>query len=813
MTKIGTFANPNPTFVIDFLKDLNEAQRKAVVASEGPVMVIAGAGSGKTRVLTYRIAYLLNNGVDAFHILALTFTNKAAREMKERIIKLVKNSDSHSVWMGTFHSIFARVLRIEGHRLGYPPNFTIYDSDDSKRLMKAIIKENNLDDKVYPPGYVLHRISSAKTSLISAVEYNENPEVTEYDSSSGKPLTGQLYLQYQNRLIRASAMDFDDLLFNMNILLRDFPDVLYKYQQKFKYILVDEYQDTNYAQYLIIKKLAANNENLCVVGDDAQSIYGFRGANIQNILNFRTDYPDHQVFKLEQNYRSTKTIVNVANKVIENNKQQIFKEIWTDNEEGSKITLLRSSTDNEEGTQVSQTIFETRMNERQPNSAFAVLYRTNAQSRSIEEALRRMNIPCRIYGGISFYQRKEIKDLLSYFRLVINPKDEDALLRIINYPARGIGKTTVEKLIVASDKHKVSVLELIENHDTMIPDITGATMQKLASFITMIKSFTAMLKTRNAYDLAKHIATSAGILKELYEDKTPEGVSRFENIEELLNGIKEFTESSGPVARLLITDFSTEDVEDIPPVIKEELVDIETGELDLYPEAEAPKDQEKIKTLDQFMQEVSLLTDLDYSADENPDKVTLMTIHQAKGLEFPYVFIVGLEENLFPSMQSLNSRADLEEERRLFYVAITRAQRRLILSYSETRYRWGNLTVSDPSRFLSEIPEEYMDFPRKPAPKVQSFQGSKNITRSETPPPKISLKNFSKISGIPTGNQTSSPASDSDIQAGMVVEHDRFGKGKVISVEGDGPNKKATVTFPGIGQKQLLLRFAKLRVV
>ncbi|HTX88746.1 MAG TPA: UvrD-helicase domain-containing protein, partial [Bacteroidales bacterium] len=450
----------------DFLKDLNDAQRAAVEATEGPVMVIAGAGSGKTRVLTYRVAYLVSQGVDPFNILALTFTNKAAREMKDRITSLVGGNEARNVWMGTFHSIFARVLRVEGQRLGYPPNYTIYDTDDSKRVIKAIIKESNLDDKVYQPGYVLHRISAAKTSLISAQEYNTNPDITEYDSAAGKPLTGQLYTQYQSRLFRASAMDFDDLLFNMNILLRDFPEVLYKYQKKFVYLLVDEYQDTNYAQYLILNKLAANNENICVVGDDAQSIYAFRGANIQNILNFRKDYPDHKVFKLEQNYRSTKTIVAAANQVIVNNKQQIFKEIWTDNEEGSKITLIRASTDGEEGNLVAQSIFENKMNNQLQNNAFAILYRTNAQSRSFEESLRKLNIPCRIYGGISFYQRKEIKDLLAYFRLVINHKDEDALLRVINYPARGIGKTTLEKLVAEADRYKKTIFEILDEPDT-----------------------------------------------------------------------------------------------------------------------------------------------------------------------------------------------------------------------------------------------------------------------------------------------------------------------------------------------------------
>lgn len=779
--------------MIDIFKDLNEEQRKAVECTAGPSLVIAGAGSGKTRVLTYRVAHLLNLGVDSFNILALTFTNKASREMKNRIIEIVGTIEAHNVWMGTFHSIFARVLRIEGHHLGYPSNFTIYDTEDSKRLLRSLIKENNLDDKVYAPGYILHRISAAKTSLISASEYNESPELREYDTSSGKPFTGQLYMQYQSRLVRASSMDFDDLLFKMNILVRDFPEVLYKYQQKFHYILVDEYQDTNYAQYLIVKKLAANNENICVVGDDAQSIYGFRGANIQNILNFKSDYPDLKVFKLEQNYRSTKTIVAAANSLILNNKQQIFKEIWTENDEGSKITLIRSSTDTEESNLVAQSIFENKMNNQLPNAAFAILYRTNAQSRSIEDALRRMNIPCRIYGGQSFYQRKEIKDLLAYFRVVVNPRDEDALLRIINYPARGIGKTTVEKLIVSSDEYKKSIYEILEDPLSYPVNLTGGTLGKLTSFITMIRSFSVMLKTKPAFDLAKHIATSTGLLKEMYDDKTPEGVSRFENIEELLNAIKEFTEKH---------------VEPIGLLPDAEL--LSEGNVNQQPADDEPK------TLGEFMQDIALVTDQDTSDNENQDRVTLMTIHAAKGLEFPYVYVVGMEENLFPSAQSQASRADLEEERRLFYVAITRAQQKLTLSYAENRYRWGNLVSNEPSRFVDEIPEKHIDSPQKPLNRQGSFLSDDNFSSilAGKPPVKTrpaELKNFHKLNSIPSGTAQSN--SGDEIQVGMEVEHDRFGKGKVISMEGAGANTKATVFFHGVGNKQLLLRFARLRIV
>ncbi len=769
----------------NILSELNEAQRNAVQATEGPVMVIAGAGSGKTRALTYRVAYLVEKGVDPFHILALTFTNKAAREMKERIIQLV-GPEARNVWMGTFHSVFARVLRIEGHLLGYPSNYTIYDTDDTKRVMKNLIKENNLDDKLYQPGYILHRISSAKTSLLSAEEYNESPELKGYDASAGKPQTGLLYTQYQGRLRRASAMDFDDLLFNMNILLRDYPDVLYKYQQKFQYILVDEYQDTNYAQYLIIKKLAANNENICVVGDDAQSIYAFRGANIQNILNFKSDYPDHQVFKLEQNYRSTQTIVNAANKIIEHNKNQLFKEVWTENEEGQHIQLIKASTDNEEANLVAQSIFENKMNHQLQNVAFAILYRTNAQSRAHEEALRRLNIPCRIYGGLSFYQRKEIKDLLAYFRLSINNRDEDALLRIINFPARGIGKTTLEKLIITADEHKKSIFELIENPVEYNLRLPEATAQKVYGFVTMVKSFAALLHSKNAYELAKHIAGSSGLMKELYDDKTPEGVSRFENLEELLNAIKEFSESPR--------------------------TNIETGEIE----------PNVVRTLDEFMQDIALITDADKGNPDDVDRVTLMTVHSAKGLEFPYVYVVGMEENLFPSIQSLNSRTDLEEERRLFYVAVTRAQQKLTLSFAENRYRWGTPTMCEPSRFISEIPESFIDFPRKINPVKTSFSTSDNwsaaLSGISLPPKKVTLpKNFQKLtqtySDANPATPDSPPSDVEEIQTGMEVIHERFGIGKVVNLEGVGPNKKATVFFPEIGQKQLLLRFAKLRIV
>ncbi|MCD4772918.1 MAG: UvrD-helicase domain-containing protein [Bacteroidales bacterium] len=762
----------------DFLNDLNKEQRQAVEQIDGPVMVIAGAGSGKTRVLTYRVAHLFNSGVDSFNILALTFTNKAAREMKERIIKIVGDGDARNIWMGTFHSVFARILRIEGHRLGYASNYTIYDTEDSKRLIRAIIKEQNLDDKVYQVNYVMNRISSAKTNLLSPSEYNNNFEIMNTDKMAGKPKIGELYSIYNKRLKKADAMDFDDLLFNTNVLLRDFPDVLYKYQNKFKYILVDEYQDTNYAQYLIIKKLAANNENICVVGDDAQSIYAFRGANIQNILNFKNDYPDQKTFKLEQNYRSTKTIINVANGIIVNNKDQIFKEIWTDNEEGNKIQLLKASTDGEEGTMVASSIFENKMNEQLKNDAFAILYRTNAQSRSIEEALRKTNIPYRIFGGLSFYKRKEVKDLLGYFRLTINNKDEEALKRVINYPARGIGKTTLEKIIVRADQKNTSLWEIIEKSNDPELNLNAGTRTKLSTFATMIKSFSVQIEKKNAYELGKHIASSSGILKEFYNDKTPEGIGRYENIEELLNAIKEFSEKE-----------NTNNEE---------------------------KSGESIHTLDNFMQDVALLTDADEKDKTDTDYVSLMTIHAAKGLEFPYVYIVGLEENLFPSIQSLNSRTDLEEERRLFYVAITRAETKLTFSYAENRYKWGNLTICEPSRFLEEVDEKYIDQPQRTIVRNRDkFSKNKHFSKSSTSGILgFKPKNLKKISSISSSSDIQFESDDSqDLQTGMAVEHSRFGKGKIINIEGNGPNKKATVFFKGVGNKQLLLKFAKLKII
>jgi DNA helicase-2/ATP-dependent DNA helicase PcrA len=765
----------------ELLQGLNDKQQEAVMNTEGPVMVVAGAGSGKTRVLTYRIAYLLKKGVDPFQILSLTFTNKAAREMKNRIGQLVGKGSSYSLWMGTFHSVFARILRIESSCLGYPSNFTIYDTDDSKSLMKGIVKSQQLDPKIYQESFVLGRISSAKNNLISVQAYQENSELINQDKSTGRPEIARLYDLYQKKLFQAAAMDFDDLLYKINVLFRDFPEVLYKYQQKFQYIMVDEYQDTNFSQYLIVKKLAANNENVCVVGDDAQSIYAFRGANIENILNFKKDYPNLKTVKLEQNYRSTQNIVNAANTVIHHNKGQIFKKVWTNNMEGEKIKLIRASSDREEGAMVAHQIFQDEMNEQVPLDGFAVLYRTNAQSRSIEEALRRLNLAYRIYGGLSFYKRKEIKDLLAYFRLVINYSDEEALKRIINYPPRGIGKTTIDKLIVAGNQHGLPLWDVIHQSRVLELGLNSGTLNKLHDFATMIASLRAQLDHKNAYDLAQEIGKSSGLLSVLYHDKTPEGVSRFENIEELMSGIKEFVET-----------------------------DVEETELH----------EQKIRSLGDYMQDIALLTDADEKDKDDRPKVSLMTIHQAKGLEFPFVHIVGVEENLFPSMMSLHSRADLEEERRLFYVALTRAERRVTVSYAETRYKWGKLDYCEPSRFIDEIDEKYVEMPRRThSYKVKTrddFKGGIRLKVNTVQPKKnkISYRKVEASSNQVVNKSTASHSvsNSNNIRTGMQVEHQRFGIGKVLAVDGQGANKKAKVQFKE-GTKQLILRFARLRIL
>lgn len=788
----------------NYLNELNEAQRAAVDATEGPVMIVAGAGSGKTRVLTFRIAHLINKGVDPFNILALTFTNKAAREMKERIGKIVSYSEARNLWMGTFHSVFARILRNEAERLGYPTNFTIYDTDDSKSLIKTILKEQGLDEKIYKPSMVLGRISAAKNNLIGAQMYLQNATAQEEDRMSGKPKIGIIYDQYAKRCFKSGAMDFDDLLFNTNILLRDYPDILNKYQDKFRYIMVDEYQDTNFSQYVIVKQLAAKFQNICVVGDDAQSIYAFRGANIQNILSFERDYPELQTFKLEQNYRSTKNIVNAANAIIKNNRDQLEKNVWTSNDEGELLQLMKANTDNEEGQIVARTIFETKMNKQARNRDFAILYRTNAQSRSMEEALRKMNIPYRIYGGLSFYQRKEVKDLLAYYRLANNPHDEEAFKRVINYPARGIGDTSVDKILIAARDNDVSLWTVCENITAFSLSINAGTTQKISDFVSMIQSFHVMLPVQNAYDLGNHIAGHSGLLRELYADKTPEGVSRYENVQELLNGLKEFS-----------------DGETTPPIDLVES-DPELARIELENKAELLEQSGAVekpqRTLDQFMQDIALLTDADSKeTEEDLNKVSLMTIHAAKGLEFPYVFVVGMEENLFPSALSLNSREDLEEERRLFYVAVTRAEKRCTLTFASTRYRWGNLTTCEASRFIDEIDPKFIDYANPGARRqYDRFSEPSFDARKQSGDESPAFPKKKKLVKAATVNSAPAPIDNShlkNLQVGQRVRHDRFGDGQVTQLEGSFPNTKATVTFDQAGQKQLLLKFAKLELI
>lgn len=808
---------------MDHLKGLNDAQREAVLHTTGPNMVIAGAGSGKTRVLTVRIAHLMKQGVDPFAILALTFTNKAAKEMKARIGNLVGTGEARNLWMGTFHSVFARILRAEAERIGYPSDFTIYDTQDSRSVIKGILNEYKLDDKLYKPNQVHARISIAKNNLIGPLEYLQNAELMASDASTGREKMGELYKAYAERCFRAGAMDFDDLLFNTNLLFRDHPAAMLKYQQRFTHILVDEYQDTNIAQYNIVRTLSKRHENITVVGDDSQSIYGFRGANIQNILNFRKDHPDHALFKLEQNYRSTKNIVGAANSVIDKNKDQIKKTIWTDNAEGEKVKLHRTATDNEEGSFVAHDIFETRMQHQVANSGFAILYRTNAQSRSMEENLRKLNIPYRIYGGLSFYQRKEIKDLLAYFRLTCNPKDEEALKRVINYPARGIGKTTMDTLIVEAAEKDVAIWTLLTDHLGEIK-VNEGIRKRLYDFTVMIRSFQTMVDDRSAYQLGEYVARTTGLLQDLYTDKTPEGVSRYENVQELLNGMKEFSDAGAEAGA---TNAASDPSAAVDPATGSEGEDLVR--------ASGPG-----HTLSDFLIDVALLTDADNDDPNDNDRVSLMTIHSAKGLEFPYVYIVGLEEGLFPNQMAVNSREELEEERRLFYVALTRAEKRAQLTYATTRYRWGNLTPCEPSRFLEEIDPQYLEAPkvkerpwrsgedrsglappwaRKEAPPTAPVKAPSRTRAPEKAPAfttPLSKRNLKKIS--PTGapveaTSTLGSIMPEGLEEGSTVEHERFGKGRVIKMEGTGPDVKATVYFPKAGQKSLLLRFAKLKVL
>ena len=797
-----------------FLDELNSIQCEAAKSTEGPVMIIAGAGSGKTRVLTYRIAHLIEKNVDTFNILALTFTNKAAKEMKERIAKIIGHSEAKNLWMGTFHSVFAKILRIEAEKIGYPNNFTIYDTEDSKSVIKEILKQFNLDDKIYKPSLVLNRISDAKNKLISPQHYQNNILTQQEDQNSRKPLLGQIYATYQKRNFKTGAMDFDDLLYQTNVLLRDFPDVLLKYQNKFRYISVDEYQDTNFSQYLIIKQLAARFQNICVVGDDAQSIYAFRGANIQNILNFEKDYPDLKTYKLEQNYRSTKTIVAAANQIIANNKDQFKKTVFTENEEGYLLKVIKANTDNEEGQKIANHIFETKAQNQIMNSDFAILYRTNAQSRSFEEALRKLNIAYKIYGGISFYQRKEIKDLLSYFRLIINNNDDESIKRIINYPARGIGQTTIDKLTVAALEHDISLWMVISNLKEFNLGINAGISTKINDFVTQIKSFNLLLAYKDAYELANQIAVSCGIVKELYNDKTPEGVSRYENIQELLNGIKDFVEQP-----------RTPQENELNEVIKSVIDPSNSTEFN-------QETDYSLKTLDEFMQEITLLTNVDKEDDKDGDKVSLMTVHAAKGLEFKYVYIVGLEENLFPSQLSISSRSDLEEERRLFYVAITRAEKQAVLSFATMRYRFGNITYCEPSRFINEIDDKYLDYPKENIQKKfsdDSFGGFRTnylknnkldenaLTNNEKTKAITFNPSNKKLIKINSNLSTSSSILDTKLNKNLIagdwVLHDKFGKGQISVLEGNWPETKANIIFENVGQKSLLLKFARLNKI
>jgi DNA helicase II / ATP-dependent DNA helicase PcrA len=779
--------------MMDLLQNLNEQQREAVLHKDGPLMIVAGAGSGKTKVLTTRIANLMSvHGVSSFNILALTFTNKAAAEMKERIEHLLGNSEARNLYIGTFHSVFARIMRAEAHRIGFPNNFTIYDTDDSRSVIKTVVNELNLDDKQYKPNMVHNRISAAKNALVNAEDYQNDGNLQMEDSRSNRPMIGQIYRAYVARCFKNGAMDFDDLLFKFYELLMSQPEVLVKYQHKFKYVLIDEYQDTNPAQYQIIKLLSAVHENICVVGDDAQSIYSFRGATIENILQFQRDYDDVHVVKLEQNYRSTQSILNVANEVIRNNKGQIEKALWSNAEEGEKIKLVRSYTDSDEGKYVADTIQEQKLRNHYFNKDFAILYRTNAQSRSFEENLRRMGIAYRIYGGISFYQRKEVKDMVSYLRVITNTRDEEALKRIVNYPIRGIGKTSIEKLVTVANELNLSVYDVLTRAAEF--GFKGGTLEAIQGFVTMIRYFQSMLAQNNAYDVAVNVGKHTGLVKELFNDKTTEGLARYENVQELLNSIKEFTE----------------------------LPDNEDGEV-------------VDKGLGAYLQQITLLTDADKDDGTNSDVVKLMTIHAAKGLEFPVVFVGGMEEGLFPSMMALNTREELEEERRLFYVAITRAKQRLFLTYAQSRYRFGKLEAYDSSRFLAEMPEQYVDktyagggmrnqnmgtaFDRmnggnswgKKKDENNTYYPSAANNKPAKPTYLAPAPTHKTVEHVPSKDFMASDTSD--LQPGQKVEHQKFGFGVVKTVEGSAHNPVANITFELNGEKKIMLNYAKLRIL
>ena len=785
----------------DYISELNDRQKEAVLHKDGPIMIVAGAGSGKTKVLTTRIAHLMAQGVSSFNILALTFTNKAAKEMKERVERTLGNTDARNLFIGTFHSVFARILRGEAHHLGYDRNFTIYDTDDAKSVLKTVINELDLDDKIYKPNVVYNRISSAKNSLVGPAEYANDYGLQQEDMRANRPAIAQIYMAYAKRCLKNGAMDFDDLLVNMYKLLKNFPESLHKFQHKFKYILIDEYQDTNPAQYEIIKLLGAAHENVCVVGDDAQSIYSFRGATIENILQFQKDYDDVKVVMLEQNYRSTQNIINVANEVIKNNKGQIPKNLWTDNAGGEKIRLVRMMTDNEEGKFVADTIQEQKLRNHYNNRDFAILYRTNAQSRAFEESLRRMAIPYTMFGGVSFYQRKEIKDFIAYLRIIVNGRDEESLKRIINYPTRGIGKTSIDRAVLAANEQNISLWEVLTRAKEF--GYKAGTLEAIENFVLMMRSFSSMLETKNAYEVAVHVGKQTNLVKDLFNDKTTEGLARYENVQELLNSIKEFTERPD-----------------------------EDGVL-----------ESETKGLGNYLQQITLLTDAD-EKDPNADTVKLMSIHAAKGLEFSCVFAAGLEEMLFPNAMAINTREELEEERRLFYVVITRAKQRLWITYANTRYRFGSLVQNEPSRFIEEIPEEYMDrsfagggarnqssgsamgFGNTSASfdRMNSGGGFGNTAaqaekkygpppnKKETKPAYVPLKPYMKT--IEHNPSPDFAASDtSALQVGQKVEHQKFGFGEVVGLEGSAHNPIATVKFQYNGEKKIMLNYAKLRIV
>ena len=782
------------------LSELNDQQQVAVTQTQGPVMVLAGAGSGKTRVLTYRIAYMLAvNNISPYRILALTFTNKAAAEMRERIVQLVGGELAKAVTMGTFHSVFYRILRAEAEKIGFNNNITIYDTDDAKSLIKNIVKEMGLDPKQYTPGFILSRISMAKSSLLSAQEYADNPDIQAADRMSNKPMISQIFAKYNDRLHKSNAMDFDDLLYFMNVLLRDSPEALFKYQNRFNYILIDEYQDTNYAQYLIIKRLAALNQNICVVGDDAQSIYGFRGADIQNILNFKRDYPNTRIFKLEQNYRSTQNIVNAANAVISHNKDRMPKEVWTENAEGPKIEVIRAASDLEEAGEIANKIFELQMRDHVENRQFAILYRTNTQSRALEEAMVKRHIPYKIFGSISFYNRKEIKTLLAYFRLVINHYDEESLRRVINFPMRGIGDTTVARMAAAAQESRVQLWDVVEHPENFNTGLNGPTMARLRDFAALINGFSVQLTTKDAYELGMQICTKTGFAQALNENI--EEKERVDHVTELFNAIQSFVGRE-----------------------PENILNEETGEmLETY-----------FPSLDPYMQSVSLLDDKDLNKSEDAaeqDVVRLMTIHSAKGLEFDYVFVSGMEENLFPSSMSLDSRHEMEEERRLFYVALTRARKQVFLTMAMSRFQYGQRRPCESSRFLEEIPTRFLKITQKAsegsgmfgqfAPKSSSgsfrfntgSQGlsggySREVRKPLTPAPKPVMKTKTEVQLDQIGDL----AAPESIQPGVRVYHSKFGFGRVDSVSGVGPDARAVVIFDTVGSKTLVLKFAKLLI-